>query len=122
MVIINKLRKTGLFQNVSIGDEKRLQNTVNEFLQKNPKATLQSLTIDADQNIYIVCQWKNDYISVNNGNPTYSVHSAFFNGLSDRTTYFGLHVGDYDNASYFDALEVVKNRIRQPFASVTIGV
>lgn len=121
MELIYKLRKTGLFQNVSIGDEKRLQKTVIEFLEKNPKATLQSLTIDADQNIYIVCQWQNDYDFINNGNPTYSVHSAFFNGISDRTTYNGFHRGDYDNESYFEALEVVKKRIRQPFASVTIG-
>ena len=108
--VIEKLRNTDKFNNVSIGDEKKLISSLNEFLQKNPDKTLVNVGIDFDQTVYFIFEVENNFSFINNGANTYCVLHAFFNGLSDRTTYFGLHYGLYDFSSHNKAVQSTQEK------------
>ena len=112
--IILKLRKSGLFNNVSISDELRLQKTLEET------NNLVSVVIDEKQTIHIVCEQPNKFLSINNGENTFFVRSAYFNGLSDRTTYNGTHRGNYDNPSYEDALKIAIERCEGKYKVIEV--
>ncbi len=108
--IIEGLRNTGHFDNVSIGDEKRLVTSINEFLESNKTNKLVNVGIDFDQTIYIIFEAENTFKTVNNGQNTFTVLHAYFNGLGDRTTYYGLFHGHYDFSSYQNAIDDTRQK------------
>ena len=104
--IIFKLRDTNLFNNVSIGDELQLQRTLAAYQVDHREAKLHTIVIDEAQTIHAIYEVEPNGIM----GTTYTVLSAFHNGISERTTYYGLHRGVYGSDSIEKALEVALGR------------